>query len=64
MVMTDSPSPSGRSKTVKSLAFALFRPVLFAVGAIALALGGLVLTHRLNPEIAALPTALPQPTAR
>ena len=58
--MTDFPSPSGRSKTAKSLAFALFRPVLFAIGAIVLALGGLVLTHRSNPEIAALPTA-PQP---
>ena len=55
MVMTDFPSPSDRSKTAKSLAFALFRPVLFAVGVIALALGGLVLTHRSNPEIAALP---------
>jgi murein DD-endopeptidase MepM/ murein hydrolase activator NlpD len=60
MVMTDFPSPSDRSKTAKSLAFALFRPVLFAVGAIALALGGLVLTHRSNPEIAALPP-VPQP---
>jgi hypothetical protein len=62
MVMTDFPSPSGRSKTAKSPAFALFRPVLFAIGAIALALGGLVLTHRSNPEIAALPTAPPQPS--
>jgi murein DD-endopeptidase MepM/ murein hydrolase activator NlpD len=62
MVMTDFPSPSGRSKTAKSLAFALFRPVLFAIGAIALALGGLVLTHRSTPEIAALPTAPPQPS--
>ena len=50
--MTDFPSPSGRPKTAKSLAFALFRPVLFAIGAIVLALGGLVLTHRSNPEIA------------
>jgi murein DD-endopeptidase MepM/ murein hydrolase activator NlpD len=61
MVMTDFPSPSGRSKTAKSSAFALFRPVLFAIGAIVLALGGLVLTHRSNPEIAAVPTAPPQP---
>ena len=60
MVMTDFPSPSGRSKTAKSLAFALFRPVLFAIGVIVLALGGLVLTHRSNPEIAALPTMTPQ----
>ena len=57
--MTDFPSPSGRSKTAKSLAFALFRPVLFAIGTIALALGGLVLTHRSNPEIAALPAPPP-----
>jgi murein DD-endopeptidase MepM/ murein hydrolase activator NlpD len=64
MVMTDSPPPSDRSKTAKSLAFALFRPVLFAVGVIGLALGGLVLSHRSNPEIAALPppTKLPIPT--
>ena len=65
--MTDFPSPSGRSKSAKSLAFALFRPVLFAVGVIAFALGGLVLTHRSNPEIAALPppppALAPQPTA-
>ncbi len=62
--MTDSPPPSDRSKPAKSLAFALFRPVLFAVGVIGLALGGLVLTHRSNPEIAALPppAKLPIPT--
>jgi murein DD-endopeptidase MepM/ murein hydrolase activator NlpD len=64
MVMTDSPPPSDRSKPAKSSAFALFRPVLFAVGAIGLALGGLVLSHRSNPEIAALPppAKLPIPT--
>ena len=50
MVMTDSPPPSGRSKAPKAGAFALFRPVLFAVGAIGLALGGLVLSHRSNPR--------------
>ena len=63
--MTDSPPPSDRPKTAKSLAFALFRPVLFAVGVIGLALGGLVLTHRSNPEIAALPAPakLPIPTS-
>jgi murein DD-endopeptidase MepM/ murein hydrolase activator NlpD len=61
MVMTDFPSPSDRPKTAKSPAFALFRPVLFAVGVVALALGGLVLTHRSNPEIAALPPPAPQP---
>ena len=62
--MTDSPPPSDRPKTVKSLAFALFRPVLFAVGAIGLALGGLVVSHRSNPEITALPAPqnLPVPT--
>ena len=62
--MTDSPSPSDRPRSAKSLAFALFRPVLFAVGVIGLALGGLVLSHRSNPEIAALPapTKLPIPT--
>ena len=63
--MTDSPSPSGRSKTAKSWAFGLVRPVLFAVGVIGLALGGLVLSHRSNPEIAALPPPppnLPIPT--
>jgi murein DD-endopeptidase MepM/ murein hydrolase activator NlpD len=58
MVMTDFPSPSDRSKTVKSSAFGLFRPVLFAIGIISLALGALVLTHRSNPEIAALPRPL------
>ncbi|TAJ23634.1 MAG: M23 family peptidase [Reyranella sp.] len=63
--MTDFPSPSDRPKSAKSTAFALFRPVLFAIGVIALALGGLVLTHRSNPEIAALekqpPSSLPVP---
>jgi murein DD-endopeptidase MepM/ murein hydrolase activator NlpD len=63
--MTDFPSPSGRPKGGKSLAFALFRPVLFAFGAVALALGGLVLSHRSNPEFASLPepapAALPKP---
>ena len=65
--MTDSPPPSDRPRTAKSLAFALFRPVLFAVGVIGLALGGLVLSHRSNPEIAALPPpakpAAPAPAA-
>ena len=60
--MTESPSPSDRPRTAKSSAFALFRPVLFAVGAITLALGGLVLTHRSNPEIAGLPAAKPAPS--
>ena len=59
--MTDFPSPSDRPKAAKSTAFALFRPVLFAVGVIALALGGLVLTHRSNPEIAGPERRLPAP---
>ncbi len=53
--MTDFPSPSGRPKTAKSWAFGLVRPVLFAVGVVGLALGGLIVAHRSNPEIAALP---------
>ena len=61
--MTDFPSPSDRPKAAKSTAFALFRPVLFAVGVIALALGGLVLTHRSNPEIAGLERQVPAPPA-
>ena len=32
--MTDFPPPSGRSESAKSWLFALFRPVLFAIGAI------------------------------
>jgi murein DD-endopeptidase MepM/ murein hydrolase activator NlpD len=62
MVMTDFPSPSDRSKTAKSSAFGLFRPVLFAIGVIGLALGGLVLSHRSNPEIVALPKPSPPPS--
>lgn len=61
--MTDFPSPSDRPKAAKSIAFALFRPVLFAVGVIALALGGLVFTHRSNPEIAGLERQVPAPPA-
>jgi len=57
--MTDFPSPSDRPKAAKSIAFALFRPVLVAVGVIALALGGLVLSHRSNPEIAGLDRQAP-----
>ncbi len=57
--MTGSPSPSGRPGTARSSAFGLFQPVLFAIGAITLALGGLVLTHRSNPEIAALSPSQP-----
>ncbi len=55
--MTDFPSPSNRPKSAKSMTFGLFRPVLFAIGVIGLAMGGLVLSHRSNPEIASLPPA-------
>ncbi len=61
--MTDFPSPSDQPKSVKSTAFALFRPVLFAVGVIALALGGLVLSLRSNPEIAGAERQMPAPPA-
>ena len=57
--MTDFPSPSDRPKSPKSMTFGLFRPVLFAIGVIGLAMGGLVLSHRSNPEIASLPPATP-----
>ena len=57
--MTDFPSPSDRPKSAKTLVLALFRPVLFAIGIITLALGSLVLTHRSAPEIAALEKQLP-----
>jgi murein DD-endopeptidase MepM/ murein hydrolase activator NlpD len=51
MVMTDYPSPSDRLKGAKSTTFGLFRPVLFAIGASGLAMVGLVLSHRANPDI-------------
>ena len=53
--MTDFPSPSDRPNSPKGQTFGLFRPVLFAIGVIGLAMGGLVLSHRSNPQIAALP---------
>ena len=49
--MTDSPSPSDRPKGPKNSTFGLFRPVLFAIGASGLAMLGLVLSHRANPDI-------------
>jgi murein DD-endopeptidase MepM/ murein hydrolase activator NlpD len=49
--MTDSPSPSDRPKRRKSLAFALVRPVLFPVGTIILAVGGLLIAHRATPPV-------------
>ena len=54
--MTDSPPPSDRPKSAKGATFGLFRPVLFAIGVIGLAMGGLVLSHRSNPQIASLPS--------
>jgi murein DD-endopeptidase MepM/ murein hydrolase activator NlpD len=61
--MTEFPSPSGRPKGVKSRAFALFRPVLFAVGAIAFAAGGLLLIHHPQPDIAVPPQSAQAPKA-
>jgi murein DD-endopeptidase MepM/ murein hydrolase activator NlpD len=61
--MTDSPSPSGRPKDGKSSAFALFRPVLFATAAVALALGGLMFAHRLDRGAAPVPEP-PSPSAK
>ncbi len=47
--MTDSPPPSDRPETAQKAApkaaFVLLRPLLFAIGAIGLTLGLLVLTH-------------------
>jgi murein DD-endopeptidase MepM/ murein hydrolase activator NlpD len=61
--MTDSPPPSGRPGSSKSAVLALFRPFLFAVGTIGLALGALVVTHRANLELPPPPVAvvLPDP---
>ena len=61
--MTDFPSPSDRPKRAKSMTFGLFRPVLFAIGVIGLAMGGLVLSHRSNPEIASVPPQVGNPSA-
>ncbi len=58
--MTGSP----HRRTVEkpgSMTFGLFRPVLFAIGIIGLAMAGLVLSHRSNPEIAALPPSANAP---
>ncbi len=63
--MTDFPSPSDRPESPRNTTFGLFRPVLFAIGVIGLAMGGLVLSHRSNPDIASLaprtPTIPPVP---
>jgi murein DD-endopeptidase MepM/ murein hydrolase activator NlpD len=47
--MTDSPPPSGRPESAQTALLALLRPVLFAIGAIGLTLGALVLLHRVGP---------------
>ena len=59
--MTGFPPPSDRPKSTRSMTFGLFRPVLFAIGAIGLAMAGLILSHRSNPEIAALPPSASGP---
>ena len=61
--MTGPPPPSDRPKSPKSKTFGLFRPVLFAIGVIGLAMAGLVISHRSNPEIAALPPSVKAPAA-
>ncbi|MFI5000363.1 MAG: M23 family metallopeptidase [Reyranellales bacterium] len=53
--MTDFPPPSDRPKAAKSAAIVLLRPVLFAMGAIGVTLGTLVLLHRGPPDVAAPP---------
>jgi murein DD-endopeptidase MepM/ murein hydrolase activator NlpD len=68
--MTDSPPPSGRPESAQKALFVLLRPVLFAVGAVGLTLGALVLLHQGSPPPAPAPapvqvaeTALPEPDA-
>lgn len=65
--MTDSPPPSDRSKTSQEspagLLLALFRPFLFAFGAIGITLGALLLLHRSSPAPAAAPPALTAATS-
>jgi len=68
--MTDSPPPSGRPETAKKAApgtlFLLLRPLLFAIGAIGLTLGLLVLLQSpkksAEPQVAAAP--VPPPAAK
>lgn len=65
--MTDFPPPSDRPESARSALMVLLRPVFFAIGAIGLTLGALVLTHRNTPplpptvEVAATPVAIPAP---
>ena len=60
--MTDFPSPSDRSKTAPSspsgLLLVLFRPFLFAFGAIAVTLGALLFVHRSSPVSTAPPPVI------
>jgi len=58
--MTDSPPPSDRPKGGKSSTFALFRPVLFAIGISGLAMGALLMSHRAGRDVSALPPS-PEP---
>src|SRR5471030_2520899 len=55
--MTDFPPPSDRPKAANLAALRLFRPVFFAVGAIGLTLGALLLIHR--PGLQSPPTPAP-----
>lgn len=62
--MTDSPPPSDRPKGGKSSTFALFRPVLFAIGISGLAMGALLVSRHASRNVAALlPPAEPSPPA-
>jgi len=66
--MTDSPPPSGRPETAKMAALVLLRPLLFAIGAIGLTLGLLVLMQQPNgrgdPQVATAPALPPAPHVR
>jgi murein DD-endopeptidase MepM/ murein hydrolase activator NlpD len=59
--MTDSPPPSGRPESAKMAVLVLLRPILFAISAIGLTLGLLVLLHRPGSQVAEAPVAPPTP---
>src|SRR6266481_2336472 len=64
--MTDSPPPSGRPESARMAApnmalLVLLRPILFAISAIGLTLGLLVLLHRPDGQVAETPVAPPSP---